>query len=296
VNRGCFKKDHSGRNATLECPSLRFTSRHLCPSGAFRLDPVGVLLSTRPTDAIQFTNGDRITCEIIRLEKGYLYVRLLMRRARLDVDWSKVAHVESPQTFVVADKRGVRYTGTLHESGWRKRTRRTGRREGSGRGILHKPLILGQDIVEIDQTDTNFWQTSNGDLNAGLNTPSNKTHQYNFIEYQLQRTKWSDGSKLSTSFSGGGNISDLRMITTWNVTRQLLSPRNFYQRDLRNFCEQRAALDLRTTLGGAVGTCVQSTITVSRQYWWHSVEPRALFFGSDVGRTETARRPPGNSG
>jgi hypothetical protein len=53
---------------------------------------------------LQFANGDRITCEIIKLEKGYLYVKLEYVDGTVAMDWSKIVHVESPQGFVVADK------------------------------------------------------------------------------------------------------------------------------------------------------------------------------------------------
>src|SRR5271169_3308784 len=70
--------------------------------------------SARPKkDVIQFVNGDRITCEIIKLEKGYLYVKLEYAEGTVAMDWSKIASVVSPQNFVVAGKAGKRYTGTL---------------------------------------------------------------------------------------------------------------------------------------------------------------------------------------
>jgi len=57
-------------------------------------------------DVIQFNNGDRITCEIVKLEKGYLYVKLEYAEGTIAMDWSKIARLESPQSFVVADKTG----------------------------------------------------------------------------------------------------------------------------------------------------------------------------------------------
>src|SRR6266403_3974112 len=79
----------------------------------FALVLAGVCSARDRTDVIQFTNGDRITCEIIRLEKGYLYVRLPYAQGEIGLDWSKVARVESPHDFVVADTSGKRYSGTL---------------------------------------------------------------------------------------------------------------------------------------------------------------------------------------
>jgi hypothetical protein len=221
----------------------------------------GVCSARDRTDAIQFTNGDRITCEIIRLEKGYLYVRLPYAQGEIGLDWSKVARVESPQTFVVADKKGTRYTGTLQRVAGGNTPGEPGEVRVGVTGSSTSQLILGQEIVEIDQTDTNFWRNLHGDLNAGLNyaKQQNRT-QYNFQSNTIfQRTKWSMAANYQASFSGGGNISDLRNDLRLNVTRQLLSPRNFYQGLTEFLQSNEQQLNLRTTLGGALGHVFSST-------------------------------------
>jgi hypothetical protein len=73
----------------------------------------GVCRAREKKDIIQFTNGDRITCEIIKQQKGCLYVKLDYADGTVVIDWSKIARVESSQSFVVADKTGRRYTGNL---------------------------------------------------------------------------------------------------------------------------------------------------------------------------------------
>ena len=51
------------------------------------------ICSARPrTDVIWFKNGDRITCEILKLEKGYLYVRIEYSEGTIPLDWSKIAN------------------------------------------------------------------------------------------------------------------------------------------------------------------------------------------------------------
>src|SRR5580765_8122806 len=73
----------------------------------------GMCSARAKKDVIQFNNGDRITCEIIKLEKGYLYVKLDYADGTVAMDWSKITRVESPQNFVVANKAGTRLTGSL---------------------------------------------------------------------------------------------------------------------------------------------------------------------------------------
>jgi len=213
----------------------------------------GTVCSAREKkDVIQFTNGDRITCEIVKLEKGYLYVKLEYADGTVAMDWSKITRVESPQTFVVADKAGERYTGSLESV--------AGAQAGEApevkvTGPSTSQTISAEEVVQIHRTDNTFWQNLHGGMDAGLNfaKQQNRT-QYNFqSNATFERRKWLAGANYESSFSGGGDISDLRNDLRLNVTRQLLSPRNFYE-GLADFLQSNEQqLDLRTTLGGAVG-------------------------------------------
>ena len=203
-------------------------------------------------DIIQFTNGDRITCEIVKLDKGYLYVKLEYADGTVALDWSKVARVESPQTFVVADKTGKRYSGSLQG----------GVDQNSVEDLqvnVTQPstaeTIEGKDVVEIHRTDAGLWENLHGGLDLGLNYAKQQNRiQYNFQTNALfERTKWLATGNYESSFSGGGNLSDLRNDVQLNLIRQLLSPRNFYV-GLADFLQSNEQqLDLRTTLGGAIG-------------------------------------------
>ena len=64
-------------------------------------------------DTIEFVNGDRITCEIIKLEKGYLYVKVDYVDGTVAMDWSKIRRIETSQDFVLSDKFNRRYTGAV---------------------------------------------------------------------------------------------------------------------------------------------------------------------------------------
>ena len=220
------------------------------------LSALGGLCSARPKkDVLQFTNGDRITCEIIKLEKGYLYVKLEYAEGTVAMDWSKIVKVESPQGFVVADKDGKRYTGTLQ--GAAEGTTPAGAEELKVQvtGPSSSQLVSSNEIVEIERTDTSFWQNLHGGLDAGLNysKQQNRT-QYNFDTNTLfQRTKWSMAAEYQSSFSGGGNVSNLRNDLQLNGARQLRSPRNFYMGLAEFLQSNEQQLDLRTTFGGAVG-------------------------------------------
>ena len=190
---------------------------------------LGEFCFARPKkDVIQFANGDRITCEIIKLEKGYLYVKLEYADGTVAMDWSKITRVESPQSFVVADKDGTRYTGNLQTAEGKSPEGPAELKVVTGASTAR--LVPAQEVVTIERTDTSFWQNLHGGLDAGLNYSKQQSRtQYNFdSNATFQRTKWSASGNYQSSFSGGGDISDLRNSLGLDLTRQLLSPRNFY--------------------------------------------------------------------
>jgi len=218
----------------------------------------GVCLAREKKDFIQFTNGDRMTCEIINLEKGYLYVKLEYVDGTVALDWSKITRVESAQGFVFADKAGRRYTGTpanadAEESPKELRIRVT--------GPSASEVVPGKEVVQMDRTDNTFWQNLHGGLDTGLNFAKQQSRtQYSFQANALyQRTKWSASLDYQSSFSGGGDISNLRNDVKLTGARQLRSPRNYYLGLAEFLQSDEQQLNLRTTVGGAIGHVFSSS-------------------------------------
>jgi hypothetical protein len=209
--------------------------------------------SARPKkDVIQFSNGDRLTCEIIKLEKGYLYIKLDYADGTVSIDWSKVASIESPQSFVVADNDEKRHTGGL------KTVAEGTSPEGlkvQVTGPSTNEIVSGTEVVGIVQTDTSFWQNLHGGIDAGFNyTKQENRAQYSFdANAVFARTKWSTGADYNSSFTGGGDLSSLRNDLRLNGVRQLRSPRNYYMGVVEFLHNGEQQLDLRSTVGGALG-------------------------------------------
>lgn len=212
----------------------------------------GVCSARQRKDVLQFTNGDRITCEIMRLDKGLLYVRLPYARGEVGFDWSQIAQVESAEMFVVADKTGKRYTGTLQEA---PNGNEAAEAQVQVTGSSSTQVVPVKEVVEIDRTDTGFWQNLHGDLNGGLNYSKQQSRtQFNFQSNSLfQRTKWSMAANYQANFSGGGNLSSLRNDLQLNSMRQLRSPQNFYMGLAEFLQSDEQHLHLRMTVGGALG-------------------------------------------
>ena len=247
---------------------VRHRDLHRAVPSGFRfscLALTGVCSARAKKDVIQFRNGDRITCEIIKLEKGYLYVKLDYADGTVAMDWSKIARVESAQNFVVADKAGKRYTGSLQNPAEGVTHEEPGELKVQVAGPSASQIIPANEVVEIDRTDTSFWPNLHGGMDAGLNFAKQQSRtQYNFQTNAFyQRTKWSAAANYESSFSGGGDITDLRNDLALNVTRQLLSPRNFYM-GLADFLQSdEQQLDLARRLAARLDTCSVSRTTAS---------------------------------
>ena len=55
----------------------------------------GMCAARNKKDVIIFANGDRMTGEIMQLQKGYLLFRLANGEGTISLDWTKVVRIES---------------------------------------------------------------------------------------------------------------------------------------------------------------------------------------------------------
>ena len=135
------------------------------------------LFARESTDVIVMRNGDRLTGTIKALNGGVLYVSLPYVIETMSVDWSKVAHLESKQQFLVRTEDGSVYNGTLNSS-----------EAAADRPIeVHvtetpekEVKIVSTQIVDVTQTSEKFLQRFTGGLNFGsIYSKKNETVQYN---------------------------------------------------------------------------------------------------------------------
>lgn len=216
------------------------------------LTPLGTCAARDKKDVIIFANGDRMTCEIMQLEKGYLYVRLANGEGTIAVDWTKVVRIESQYNFVVSNENGERFT--------------TGLKSAAPADSPDKFVVLvtrrsttsaipGSAIVAVEQNDAGIWQNIHGSIDSGLNfTKQQNRVQYNFGSTAIYaKPLWSANADLNSSFSGGGAAENFRYDLQLQGIRQMRSPRNAYM-GLAGFQHNgEQELNLRTTLGGALG-------------------------------------------
>ena len=227
------------------------------------------------TDVIRFKNGDKWTCEIKKLDHGYLYVGLDYVDGTVSVDWGKIESIESSQLFVVTDSDGVVHEGTISSSA-------TGKDQITSltveRGEV-RSAISASRVSSIQQTEQRFWNDFHGGVSAGFNfTKSNSQTQYN-LNANLNYVKryWLASSQLQSSFSGSVSApSDLHNDLNTYAMRTL-NARNYVVIALSDFLKSdEQQLSLRAILGGGGGKILKNTETsrillVGGAVWTHEV-------------------------
>jgi hypothetical protein len=158
------------------------------------------------TDVIILKNGDRLTGNIKGISADVLYVDLDYVDGTISIQWSKVAHFESKQQFIVKTENGLVYTGTLKAletpSGQPTRIQVTGK---LGNGAV----LDSSRIVSLDETSEKFWQRLNGAVSFGTTySKGNQSNQYNLSsEAQYLRERWRAQTNFSSNLSSSSGAS-----------------------------------------------------------------------------------------
>jgi uncharacterized protein DUF481 len=221
------------------------------------------LMARNKTDVMVMNNGDRMTCEIKGLDGGVLYVSFDYIDGTTSVDWSKVAHLESSQLFIVKTHNGRVYTGTLRTP--EMATDRPVRIE-----ILEaaeqETVINRSDIVQMVGTSDNFWQRFNGEMSFGtIYSKGNQSTQYTLgsqTAYVRERWRAYASFESNLSSSTGTNVSTRNAIGFGAL--HLLPWYNWFYSGLGGFLQSsEQGISLQSTLGGGVGKYLKNTNRMS---------------------------------
>ena len=210
-------------------------------------------LGARPSkDVVVLKNGDKLTCEIQKLDHGYLSIGLDYVDGTVLVDWTKIASIQSSQLFVVTDEQGTVFEGPISSL------------IRASDGVPFLTIQSGQspakipkaDVSTIRQTETRFWHNLHGAVSAGATfTKSNNQSQFNTNANMSYITRyWSASAEFQSTFNGSLSVpSDLRRDINMSAMR-VLNQKNYFAitvADLLRSDEQE--LGLRTTFGGGLG-------------------------------------------
>ena len=155
------------------------------------------------TDVIYLQNGDRITGEIRKLERGRLEYKTDDMKT-LEVEWLKIDFVQSIHMFDVESVSGRRYQGTLD------------RGEEKGKVVVNtasaRVALYLSDIVRIDRLRATFFKRIRGYLDAGLGYEK-ATDQWTWTlggEANYRTVKWATGISVSSYFRNQQQVQDTR--------------------------------------------------------------------------------------
>jgi hypothetical protein len=217
------------------------------------------LLARDKTDLLVMKNGDRMTCQVKGLDAGVLYVAFDYIDGTASVDWSKVARLESKQSFVVKTGNGSVYTGTL-------KTTETGADRPVKIQVVETPeletVIDGSQIVQMIAASERFWERFNGEVSFGTTyTKGNQSKQYNLNSQTVYvRERWSAEAIFSSNLtsSSGANASTRNSLELY--ARHLMSRNNWFYTGLGSFLRSsEQGIKLQSSLGGGVGRYLKNT-------------------------------------
>jgi hypothetical protein len=130
------------------------------------------------TDVVRLANGDRITGEVKKLERGQLELST-DDEGTIEIEWDKIVALESKAHYDVGMQDGSRFFGSL-ESG---DPRVLVIVESTGRVLL--PMA---DVTLIAPIGSTFWRRLDGSLDFGFSyTHSSRIAQLNLSSYTVYR-------------------------------------------------------------------------------------------------------------
>ncbi len=202
-------------------------------------------------DVLIMKNGDRITCEIKKLERGQLAIKTGYTLGTIYVDWEKVERIESKQYFRVEASSGEYYTGAVKLESDKELGEKTLRI----RGVSGEVKVPQHEVVVVEQLERGWMQNLYGSVDGGFSfTKSNNqtTYTLNGAVGHKSKVRRVD-AKLSSTFSGqksGQNTDRHNLALTY---MQRLRGRWFSAGTTDFLRSAQQQLKLRSLFGGGVG-------------------------------------------
>jgi hypothetical protein len=204
------------------------------------------------TDVVTLVNGDRITGEVKRLDRGQLEFKT-DDVGTLYVEWDKVASLEASRAFEVGTTDGRRFLGALGAG-----TPRTLVVSGVGDPL---PLRMAE-VTLIAPIGEDLWSKLDGSLDAGFSyTRSSDIAQLNFNSetfYRRARFEGRLGISATVTRQKQGAARDDRGSIDASYIRYLGAPW-FLSAGARFETNESLGIRLRSQAGGAFGPRLVNT-------------------------------------
>lgn len=232
-------------------------------------------------DVVVLRNGDRLTGEIKKLQRGELVFKASYMADAVRLDWSKVARLESRDRYLITLTDGRLFTDSL-------RLNASGGDDfliGAERQAFRAEQM---DVLRITPVEAGFFRQLEGTIDFGFNfTSGNDQYQTEFTSsVTYRRGAHSLTGRLDSTFSGQTEgSSSARNQFTLDYRRQL-SPRWYAGGIFDLLRSDQQSLDLRATAGGLLGRNLRQTERTRFSIFGGLAGTRDNY-GADVGRPRT---------
>ena len=205
-------------------------------------------------DVLLLKNGDRITGEIKKLERGNIHIDADYGDNVFIIEWEKVERVESTENFVVQTSQGKRLSGSIQTDP-----------SDSSRVLIEENAdiipVPQEVLVSIQPVDEGFWGRFGASVDFGLSlTKANETRQLSIratADYLAE--DWSLAGNWNVLRNARTDVPDTRRTEAGGNFRRFITNR-WYGIGFGNFLQSdELKLDLRSTLGGGVGRFLVQT-------------------------------------
>ena len=199
------------------------------------------------TDVVTIANGDRITGEVIRLERGRLEFKT-NDAGTLYLEWDKLLSLVTGRLVEVITTDGRTFLGTVG---------RAADRSIEVIGALQTESLAMSDVTEISTIGRSFWRKLDGSIDVGFNfTRSSEVSQLN-LNWDLVYRRPGFQARLNTSLTqttqrSEGEQSDERGSVEASYLRYRW-PRWFVGGAARFETNESLGLVLRSQIAGVIG-------------------------------------------
>jgi putative salt-induced outer membrane protein YdiY len=206
-----------------------------------------MVFAKRTDDVVVLKNGDRLTGEIKKLQRGELTFKASYMAEAVRLDWSKVARLESRDHYLISMA-----DGNLFSERFRLEDVGTNNLLIGVNGVVK---VRQLDVVRILPIETSFWRQLEGSIDLGFSfTSGNDQYQTTFSGAAIYRRGDSSFTgRFDSSFSGQTEGSRSARHQFEFDYRKQLSPRWYVGGLFNSLSSDQQSLDLRLTAGGLLG-------------------------------------------
>jgi putative salt-induced outer membrane protein YdiY len=205
-------------------------------------------------------NGDRLTCEIKRLERGVLYASFDYVDGTVAINWLKVARIESREMFLVHTEDGSVYEGTLRTAG------ETGKAPVRIEVLPPREqtpnLVEQSHVVMLNQTSQSLWHRLSGNFDSGLiYSKANNATQYSLAgELRIRHERWSGATGFNSNLSRSTGSATATRTESYVKAQRLIGSSRWHYGGSADFLHSaQQGINLQTTLGGGIGRYLLET-------------------------------------